>query len=258
MKKFLIVSFLMISVLSFSQAKKKAPQTFKFSTELTKLPPNFEGVNHIKLYDEIFKHFEGISKSEYETSEQYSNRLIERFGKYQDKLVYFTTRTIPQSYLKYDADSSRIIVDVPELLDLMYSGDDVTEDNLLLSMDYKESKDVRKSKYYNRSVTVTSTIIKNYYVSNDVLLDSLKSNGMIFNDITIPQAKLLKQNCRVLIVGTMKSPFVGFGSNSTEATMSEPFERLTSEKSFLLNNKEIWFYDYPTGKIYKKFIKKVN
>jgi hypothetical protein len=255
MKKIIMMTLMMCLVLgSYSQS------SFKFSTELTKLPVNFQGLQTDKTYNFLFNIFKIVNsaKDEFETSIAYEKRVENNYNKLNNKFLYFSG-DVDSEYSKsliYDIDSLKMTVYIQEILKgrINYNGD-YERNVLILDGGTFERLNYTTTNAYNASVNVTGWNSISYNISNCEFLDSISNMSFVLNNIQPIEAKELKTNFKFLVIGNLISPFLEIGREIKEPTFSDPHERNDYDMSFFLDIKELWFYNKKSGKIYIKINK---
>ena len=254
MKKLLLLFIILISAVSLNAQVKQKLLPFKFTTEVNKLPINFNGMSLDVTFNNILNNLNLHKKGEFETTNDYNVRIKRSIEKIT-KEYYFTAK-LKSDDIKYDIDNSEINIYGGNILLGRYNGDEeVAADNhanILLN------ENITKRKYvgtngYGAKTTVESSFILDWYIAEDKLTDSLSGKVITFNNININEGKLLKNNCRMLVIGVGRYPFLEIGTHKKTATVSDPYEEINIDKTFILYVSEIWFYNYITGKIYLKF-----
>jgi hypothetical protein len=290
-KKWSIIIFFVFALLSgnlFSQQKSKKKFKTSTSTKSIKktssydispfdlnrkqLPINYKGVNPILLYNQLEKKSRDLTKSEYETTIQYSERInLEKekplFGKiYTDSILAFVSDTRNIKY-NYNADVQSLNIKMNLANYTNYYNDisfDFNRKSVMLDEIEKESTYLG-SNAFGLSNLVDKTESNEY----DLLFENWKnfnipiknSDALIEVNIGLDvlHAKQIIESdvLSCLFIGNLCEPYTCVGYSFQKPTISYPVEYITNFKYINLHVIEIWLFNKKTGEIYSK-LKPIN
>jgi hypothetical protein len=239
-------------------AQKKLPAAAAPTPNLDAeyLPKGFTGDNIAAVFRELLVHF--ADKDEYETTQQYQQRLSAGYEKYKNKIYFFRFKPpeLPgvndydtYYYPTYDADNQALTVEVPS------SGIGV----------YREvpiAGTVAASRYVARNRFGVGTTVTRY-TGNLYRIDFKWEPREVKTHIKMPpgQAKVIAERISICFVGSPIYPewskdskhiVVSRAPSGKEPTMDYPIEDLTRTHSINMKIHSIWFYDRVTRKVLAK------
>ena len=173
-----------------------------------------------------------VERDEFETSDAHQERQaghLKRLLGGTDQIV----GVIPlQGYnFRYDADAGEMVVGGPFDEDLYHHGRDYNNRQVSLQL-FRETvgeEHYQASNAYGATVEVER--------SDKIRLALLLGKGAVpkvpRSKLSVPDAKALKANPKLLIVGQLRSPYVSYSYDRSEATIDYPYE--TRLRSYALH-----------------------
>ncbi len=257
MKYLTLILVLTFSLSAFAQKKP-------FDVSIEKLPPKFKGDRFQTLLDEVIQRYltdpEPI-KGEYEKNEDFKKRKAEFFekpfpsGTNKDSLLAFV---VPSSQLSIEYDADREIFNVKSKL--YYPCETSTEYWWIckaLVMNYKFDD---RGDYYGSNLFGAAKLVdkRTEYLDVIELADwsSVKPNEYNSYSFELPieinQAKKVKPQLSVLVIGYLAQKPYDIYNIITEPTLGDPVDKRTFIKSLVIDIRSVWFFNNLTGEIYKK------
>jgi hypothetical protein len=243
-----------------------------FDPSLEKLPPHFRGHDPRAIYLALQKVGANPTKSEYESTAEFEKRK----ASIGDRALFGTLKagstvafvrdeyTFPMLGLisNYDADHQLLAVTLrgrksrlyleglfaPEILEVVLGGKTTSSDSYIGTNAFGATREVSRS--YEDQYGLALKPKKWPFEREDRFSDA-ESKFEIVN-ISSSQARQLKQNLRILFIGTLQEPWTHHDVEGREAKFDSPYESTTSKYLLDFVPKEIWFFDYSTGIVLKK------
>lgn len=233
------------------------------------LSPGYIGHDLIKLFNAL-DNFTSIAKSEYETTEQFNDRLVHEqskpiLGKLTIDDVYCI---MVKPEVEYDADNNFIKLIVKEESDI-FTG---PMENPHIDYDHKgiiikETKDI-KGKYRGMNAFgATATISTGTYTSTGIALTknfnqyegkkytfSRAPDAIVLNlEGIVPNvAKECRNDIRILFTVKLKKPYLVKHMSYSAPTISSPYANTYINQYVYATLKELSIYNYKTGFVFKK------
>jgi len=224
-----------------------------FDPQVPSLPPGYMGYDIERFYNEHVQ----PAKSEFETAEQYKNRLGAP-GSFQTYAFRFGT--VPpvkgrgRPFLKYNAEKqqfeTRINFNLDSARDPTASPSDST---LVLKMDLRNETKSTMTNAFNAAVEVTNRTIDQYGLR-------MAAKGLPTVEVNIPlpglRAEAVKDTLAFLAVASPATATDGTLTYSTggvkEATFQSPSGLVYQSHYISADRLSIWAYDTVTGEVYQK------
>ena len=241
----------------------------EFQNNVDKLPPNFNGHSLKSIYDILEKREKTKAKGEFETTEQYRQR-VEQDNKKPlwgslniSSTLGFVSKVneigSPINNL-YDADNQIMTYTLtPERsqnLETKYNSN-YLEKNNCFQIESKTvlSKDYVGTNSYGSKIDVRQTVS---YISTLVIENwNLNEWEKLEAKIPIEKAIIAKNKSRVLFIGELVKPYFSTGYLSSKPTIQNPRDSAWIYNYLHLNIREIWIFNEETGEVYAK-IKQQN
>ncbi len=212
--------------------------TSPFKSDVDYLTPHFLGHNanlvFLSLIPLAIETQKGCGK--FEKKQQCQDRLNELY----DRTLWkdFTARDLLAFSIPidcdYDADAEKFRCS-NFLSDYMWS-----------------HKKIGSSSYVGENAFGVKKLVKYEKFENIIIeVDKIKPDFTIEN-IPPNEAKKLSSNLRLLIIGETLQPFVKSKTVSYKPTIDEPSHTEGNNKFVVIELKEVWIYDFETGKIFAK------
>ena len=233
---------------------------------VTMLPPNYAGHNLKSIYEALKKRKEKVEKGEYESTEQYKQRIQELEHKpliggltVNDLYSFVVT---PNS--TYNADFQTLTLMIREAS--VFEG--VAVNSSVIGIDgpklYLEESTYIGSNAYG-AATVVKKSRKSYidlaFSNKSALLSLIKQddyNSGTFEfelgKITPETAKAIRDNIRVVFIYNLEEPYLlseGY-VRVDEPTINYPYDDLTVLENVFAISQEIWIFNKTNGEILLK------
>jgi hypothetical protein len=247
---------------------KKATEKYSenaFCLTCNTLSPGYRGHDIIKLFNALDS-FTSTTKSEYETTEQFNNRLAREqtrpiLGKLTIDDIYCI---MIKPEVEYDADNKLLKLVVYEE-DHIFAGSHIDEDHKGIVINKTNSK---AGKYRGMNAYGATTIVSsdsyaftgiaitkdfNPYKGNECT-SSRESNHIVLNlnDVVPNVARECKNNIRILIAVKLIKPYTAKSMSYSTPTINSPYANTYIRNYVYTTVKEMWIYNYKSGFVFKK------
>jgi hypothetical protein len=233
-----------------------------FDLEKESLPPGYKGHDPSKLYSDMLARYP--AKSEYESTDEYNNRLLTRptfIYAFTDTAFY---KTIWSGYIKYNADTKklRVVLDSLGSLKKTYLHPSYT----VLKREAKNKRSYIGQKFFR--VFKTRSVIDNaeliHWCISIVNDDSITDHACEI-ELTPFEAESVRHNlvalfiCRPISNNSQIEPksYVFSYQDYANSSLSKSDYMLVTYKISYVELLGIWIFDNRSGKIlYKQLVKK--
>lgn len=269
----LIIICALVPALDAQQAIKQKSPGFSlepFNLELEALPPAFVGHDFDTLYKNLMKIESSMIKDEFETTEQYLQRIDKNesspiVGSLGYETVY--AAQLRPGHAVYDADSQTLsaYVGVSSYYYRSGMGLDSSKHKILLNVKQLSSRTSIRSNTFGANVEVTSTSMESDYLVFDKKdiegfptetfddPDTFREYGLVMKvRVPLNEAKRIKEDLRVLALFKLTRPYASEATSLIEPTIDYPYESLSKNRSLYTSPLEFWAYDPLTGKVLLK------
>ena len=252
---------------TFTQKRTRATKApaVKFDSkplnlDLDQLPPNYIGNSYSDLLLAVYNRREVAVKGEFESTIDFKSRMARVDSQPLTGSLYFNSvlafTFIPdggQFSLKYDADLTTLDVDFKWTR--FYGGD---YRNPTFTLTWSErSKQV--GAYTGRNAFNMRTRVR-VYRNDEFFLgatsDALKQSNLqeISTSFFMPpfEARIAKGNMRALVIGRLAEKPLYHDQERDKPEITDPYDRHNFRYVLMIVPEEVWFYDFPTGKIYTR------
>jgi len=228
-----------------------------FDTSLSTLPPFYVGQDASAVFAALQAHRASFSKSEYETSAAFAERL-DAFtanraviGMRPSDLFAFSVK--PE--ISYDADASELKVTIAgdylsSPLNVAWSSLSVPVGSYVGSNAFGVKKLIHKVKRTNLNLSVDTPDW--FLASYTKRVRYGVSPGFVL-PVNAADAERFSQTLRVLLVGSLRAPFVTRDIGGSEPTITDPVDLTTIEQTVHVQLRAVWLYDVRTGSVVAKF-----
>jgi hypothetical protein len=214
------------------KAKPKSPSAFStvpFDSSVERLPPNYQGHSMVDIWTELNKRRPQLKQDEYETKEAWAARL----QKLQDQPLTGSLTVLSQFAFRaqdfkdeYDADTKTIQLSVnlgSVDFDEISAGAVPNHESILWWRDIRDAGSFVGSNAFGIKRRVRVEEKQAYFMLCKEGL--IRSSGILkIEEVSIEQAKLIRPQIRVLIVGKLRRPYVGLDTRHKKATLDNPVE----------------------------------
>lgn len=244
-----------------------------FDTSQDHLPPHYIAGNIKSAIANLSKSKNKIKKDEFETKEQYRERVENIEENLNNGEIAFSAVVGHNSGVEahYDADDGKIYVNLA--LHSIYPSDSPSVrvfgilgggrvsrriGSYTGANAYGATADVEVFGGQTYGLAFTEADARNL-IGAAVMKDSYlyaPHYSDIGLDIPVQpdEAKKLISNIGVLFIGKLRAPFTGENERVTEATFSNPTEYRQTYRYVHFNLRQIWLYDYRSGAILDKTV----
>lgn len=245
MKLLSLFLVLLFSFSIFGQTKRPLPrkespilQVKPFNTSVESLPPHFEGHNARLILPSLFSFalevINGCGK--FETTKVCQTRLN---GIYERRILGSLTA------------SDLLAFSIPVECDYNADVVKITCSNSDNSYTWAHRKVESRTYMGQNAFGVKKSI--NYSKFENIFIETDKSHsGFTLFDMKPDKAKTIVPNLRFLIVGELITPFVKTNPVSYKPTIDNPEHIDGNNYSVTIEMKEIWLYDFETGRVLRK------
>jgi hypothetical protein len=230
--------------------------TGTFSVASEKLPPSFIGQDIEAVIRKMTTSAGGLTKLEFETTEQYEERLQStinpsplifalRVGEDDGDVVSF----------QYNADSQMMTAHLWRVLPF---GSSYVPADLRPRFEVLiKRRVVGKSKYLGANAYGAKTVV---HSEKHAEFSLAFSNGLLASKdgafswpMTVGAAREAKPFLRVAVVAVQNQSTLYTDESQSKPTMETPVEFITRRSYFPAEVIEVWIYDFRSGKVYEKF-----
>ncbi len=113
-------------------------------------------------------------------------------------------------------------------------------------------KKIGSDTYTGQNAFGVKKIVKYEKFENIIIEVDRTKPDFTLKDIKPDEARRLNSNLRLLIIGEILQPFVRRKNVSYKPTLNEPNHTEGDNKFIIIEVKEIWIYDFETGKVFEK------
>lgn len=239
----LILTFCFAAFGQKSKAVKKTDYiTTPFELNLNSLPPNFLGHNA----SSVFSFLVPLAVETQKGCERFekSQACQDRLDRLYDKTLWkdLTARDLLAFSISIECDYS------PDAEKFWCSS--------FLNSYMWSHKKTGGENYTGQNAFGVKKIVKYEKFENIIIeVDKTKPDFTLKN-INPDEARKINSNLRLLVIGEVLQPFVKRKQVSYKPTLDEPNHTEGDNKFIIIEAKEIWIYDFETGKVFEK--KKYN
>ena len=252
-------------LLAQSNAPSKKIVETEFQINVEKLPQDFNGHNLKLLYDSLEKREKTKDKGEFETTEQYRQRIEQDNNKpllgminINSTIAFVEDVNNLVSNIKnlYNADNKTMTYTLEgersQNSEIKYSSSYLDKKNCFqIDLIVALSKDYVGTNGYGTKANVRQTIS---YIPSLVIENWNQGNwGEIQVNMPINVALTAKNQSRILFIGKLTKPLFSSGYMSSKPTIQQPRDSSWIYNYLHLNLEEIWIFNKETGEIYIKF-----
>jgi hypothetical protein len=241
-------------------AKPKVTAVFStapFNSSVERLSPNYLGHSMIKVWAELYRRRLQFNKREYETSDAWASRVQKLKGQPLISSTTMLSQFAFQAYdvdAFYDADTKIISVTVSPggaFHDEMNGVLSLSGNSMLGWKNTAQSGSFVGSNAFGVKRRVRAETEQFYFMAFQDTRIGLADTFNIEN-VGGEQAKLIKPQIRVLVIGTLQEPYAGLSASQNKATLDDPVQTTSYEFYLYFKPEAIWFYNLKSGEVYHK------
>lgn len=240
--------------------------------------PGFKGNDIVALVAELKRSTKSASKSEFETTPQYEQRIRSFLESRSRQYVFVLDEFTAAANYNADKNVMNISVTAPFMVGLFDKDvqmvNDTPGDSSYFSSGFELRSLPRSTTQYVATnglgvkINVTRSTFDEFGVvisKDDALFadlepccDHIGTRATLSIDMAVQTAKALKPFLRVALVCTLVNPTVYEGAEEKSPTISFPREIKIKQQYLLVHPDELWVYDRRSGHILGKFIHEVE
>jgi len=238
-----------------------------FDPSIDKLPALYHGIDPEPLYKALEARKKRSTKGEFETSEDYRQRVRRDFAAplvgsiTQNSLLAFETYELETSY---DADSGEMLVTSKLENPIIGVTPKFDLGSLKLSFRPEPTTTYVGSNAYGAKVIVKKERSSLYYLLLENYADFENDPGLSRRGYSVDKsistkikvdvvnAKHLKDSLRLLVVGKLIEPYIEEGFLTTKPTINDPTELFAVFEYLQVEASELLVYDITTGQVLKR------